>query len=110
MRDRQKPRMDQTIVAPVQPSSAPINQSQAEDQRRTIGSSFARKSPAAQSNDLLYGLLKETGRQRYVSPEGLQYNPGSEEGHRLKHLERHLKDQPDDLASMVSLRAICRKS
>lgn len=44
---------------------------------------------------LLYGILKETGRERYVSVEGLQYNPGSEEGHRLKHLERHLKDMPD---------------
>lgn len=43
---------------------------------------------------LLYGILKETGRERYVSVEGLQYNPGSEEGHRLKHLERHLKDMP----------------
>lgn len=44
---------------------------------------------------LLYGILKETDRDRYVSVEGLQYNPGSAEGHRLKHLERHLKDMPD---------------
>lgn len=49
----------------------------------------------ASDGALLYGILKETGRDRYVSVEGLQYNPGSEEGHRLKHLERHLKDMPD---------------
>ena len=29
-----------------------------------------------------------------MSPAGLQYTPGSAEGHRLKHLERHTKDQP----------------
>ena len=52
------------------------------------------KAPPSDSK-LLYGILKEVGRDRYVSIEGLQYNPGSEEGHRLKHLERHLKDMPD---------------
>jgi len=47
------------------------------------------------SGDLLYGLLKDTGREIYVSPTGLRYTRGSEEGHRLKHLEKHLKDIPD---------------
>ena len=47
------------------------------------------------SGDLLYGLLKDTGREVYVSPAGLRYTRGSEEGHRLKHLEKHLKDIPD---------------
>jgi hypothetical protein len=52
-----------------------------------------RKSDAA--GELLYGLLKDTGREVYVSPAGLRYTRGSEEGHRLKHLEKHLKDIPD---------------
>lgn len=47
------------------------------------------------SENLLYGLLKDTGREVYVSPAGLRYTRGSEEGHRLKHLKKHLKDIPD---------------
>lgn len=47
------------------------------------------------SRDLRYGLLKNTGREVYLSPAGLRYTRGSEEGHRLKHLEKHLKDIPD---------------
>jgi hypothetical protein len=48
------------------------------------------------AEDLLYGLLKETrpNSENYLSPGGLRYTRGSEEGHRLKHLERHLEDQP----------------
>ncbi len=45
--------------------------------------------------DLLYGLLREVSRDRYISPNGLQYGPGSEEGHRLEHLRRHVKDIPN---------------
>ena len=43
---------------------------------------------------LLHGLLKETAPQRYVSPAGLLYGPGSQEGHRLEHLRRHTVDDP----------------
>ena len=46
-------------------------------------------------SDPLYGFLAEVGRNRYESPAGLVYGPGSEEGHRLKHIARHLEDQPD---------------
>ncbi len=46
-------------------------------------------------SDPLYGFLAEVGRNRYESPAGLIYGPGSEEGHRLKHIARHLEDQPD---------------
>jgi len=42
----------------------------------------------------LYGFLSEVSRNRYKSPAGLVYGPGSEEGHRLKHIARHLEDQP----------------
>ncbi len=50
--------------------------------------------PASQSSSLKFGILKETGNDVYVSPAGLRYTRGSEEGHRLKHIERHLKDDP----------------
>lgn len=45
-------------------------------------------------SQLLHGILKETSRDNYISLAGLRYTPGSEEGHRLKHLERHLTDIP----------------
>ncbi len=45
--------------------------------------------------DPLYDFLTDLGRNRYESPGGLVYGPGSEEGHRLKHIARHLEDQPD---------------
>jgi hypothetical protein len=46
------------------------------------------------TEDKIHGILKDLGRNRFESPEGLVYGPGSEEGHRLKHIERHLEDQP----------------
>ncbi len=45
-------------------------------------------------DDLVHGLLREVGRDRYMSPAGLLYGPGSAEGHRLEHLRRHTKDIP----------------
>lgn len=57
------------------------------------------KSPATakteQQDDSKYRILKPLGRDRYESPAGLIYAPGSEEGHRLSHIARHLEDQPD---------------
>jgi hypothetical protein len=48
-----------------------------------------------QQDDSKYRILKPLGRDRYESPAGLIYAPGSEEGHRLSHIARHLEDQPD---------------
>lgn len=42
-----------------------------------------------------YDLLKNTGSEVYVSEAGLRYTRGSEEGHRIKHLARHLEDMPE---------------
>lgn len=42
-----------------------------------------------------YGLLIDRGNQQFDSPAGLRYTRGSEEGHRLQHIERHLRDDPD---------------
>ncbi|XZE20959.1 hypothetical protein SH449x_000851 [Pirellulaceae bacterium SH449] len=40
-------------------------------------------------------FLTELPRNRFRSPAGLIYGPGSDEGHRLKHIERHLEDIPN---------------
>lgn len=42
-----------------------------------------------------YRFLRVLGNGVYESPAGLRYTRGSAEGHRLKHVERHLSDQPD---------------
>ena len=47
-----------------------------------------------QTETLLHGLLHEISNDQYLSPAGLIYGPGSAEGHRLDHLQRHVKDQP----------------
>ncbi|PHQ35268.1 hypothetical protein [Rhodopirellula bahusiensis] len=47
------------------------------------------------TSDLKYGLLREIGTDRFMSPAGVLYTPGSAEGHRLEHLRRHTKDQPN---------------
>ena len=46
-------------------------------------------------SDPLYGFLTEFGRNLYESPAGLVYGPGSEQGHRLKHIAKHLVDEPN---------------
>ncbi len=62
------------------------------DEVSADSSSVSSDSPAEEK--LLYGILKEVSPQRYLSPAGLIYGPGSQEGHRLEHLRRHTKDQP----------------
>ena len=51
--------------------------------------------PRQADDDYKYRILRPLGRDRYESPAGLIYAPGSEEGHRLGHIARHLEDQPD---------------
>lgn len=46
------------------------------------------------SKDDVESYLKKLSKNRYQSPAGLVYAPGSDEGHRLKHIERHLADIP----------------
>lgn len=58
-------------------------------------SASSSKAGSIDSEDLKFRFLKPLGRDRYESPAGLIYTPGSEEGHRLKHIERHLSDQPN---------------
>jgi hypothetical protein len=60
------------------------------------------------------GQLVETQPDVWTSPAGLLYLPGSEQGHRLKHVLRHARDDPNrpgqhgvfdqtDLSSVVAL-------
>ncbi len=89
-----KPAESQTATKkpPTEKTPAEKSPSSGSNTSKTSGPKESR--PDA-SEDLLYGLLKDTGREVYVSPAGLRYTRGSEEGHRLKHLEKHLKDIPD---------------
>ena len=71
---------------------------QSEDKRPsspTKSTSRPKDNSSDDDSEPLYGFLTEVGRNRYESPAGLFYGPGSEEGHRLKHIARHLVDQPD---------------
>ena len=43
----------------------------------------------------VYEILKPLGNERYVSPAGIIYGRGGEEGHRLAHIKKHLTDQPN---------------
>jgi hypothetical protein len=54
----------------------------------------AAASASSDERELRYGLLREVARDRYLSPAGLLYTPGSAEGHRLEHLRRHTEDDP----------------
>lgn len=55
----------------------------------------SRSSGDVDVEPLLHGLLRSVGQEEYLSPAGLRYTRGSADGHRLKHLARHLEDQPD---------------
>ena len=90
-----------SLVELQQPAPAPPESSRPassdEDAAATAAASGThdQTEPQAESNDALrYGLLRKTGPNEFVSPGGLRYTPGSSEGHRLKHIERHLEDDP----------------
>jgi hypothetical protein len=66
---------------------------------QSTGSSTNQTTPAASQEavETVEDYLKENppGSEDYLSPGGLRYTRGSEEGHRLKHVAKHLEDQPD---------------
>lgn len=62
---------------------------------KSTPSSRSTAGPKQADEDYKFRILKSIGRDRYESPAGLIYAPGSEEGHRLAHIARHLEDQPD---------------
>jgi len=59
------------------------------------GSTFKpTQKPNSVDEQPLYGILKDLGGERFVSPAGLMFTRGGAEGHRLDHLERHTEDDP----------------
>ena len=44
-------------------------------------------------------LLEPIGRNRYRSPAGIVYGPGSAHGHRFDHLMAHTRNEPDRVGS-----------
>ncbi|MFM7516775.1 MAG: hypothetical protein ACKO3V_07525 [Pirellula sp.] len=66
---------------------------------KSTPSSRSTAGPKQADGDYKFRILKSIGRDRYESPAGLIYEPGSEEGHRLAHIARHLEDQPDRAGS-----------
>lgn len=89
---------NETPAKPASPKSASTKPAQPKAPS-TKPSAEPTTSPATakteQQDDSKYRILKPLGRDRYESPAGLIYAPGSEEGHRLSHIARHLEDQPD---------------
>jgi hypothetical protein len=101
-------------AAPTQPSSRPappsppkpgdlfggamrdnLTQSKSDSESSKVlptGKGGTKDSTAAPPDDTPF-LLPQPG-DRFLSPEGLVYTPGSEEGHRLRHIEKHLQDEP----------------
>ena len=65
-----------------------------------------RSSPTSTANDVppsergdnpsrRLGELRDVGSKVFQSTAGLRYRPGSQEGHRIKHILRHHEDDPD---------------
>lgn len=77
-----------------QASDAPANSVPSEPASTEVSSTEGSSTNSSTEEGLLYGVLREVGPDRYLSAAGLMYGPGSQEGHRLKHLERHLEDSP----------------
>jgi len=96
--DRHVPIGDATKVE-VRGESASSTQSKSKTPSNNNLSGAVAKGKAGAATErrdtALYGILRPVGRDRYVSPAGLLYTPGSAEGHRLKHLQRHVSDAPD---------------
>jgi len=93
---------------PVNPRSVDPSEDTSEDPSEDMGedtgeltrrnedaSTTAEEDRGTDESAPLYGVLRSEGREVYVSQAGLRYTRGSAEGHRLKHLERHLSDQPE---------------
>ncbi len=53
------------------------------------------KTSSSQNSEQVLGQLKKVGKNVLESTAGLRYGPGSREGHRLKHVMLHARDQPN---------------
>jgi hypothetical protein len=79
---------------PKQESEGPKQQAE-KNETRPIESSDHESTSKNNTEESPYDFLKNDGSEVYISEAGLRYTRGSEEGHRIKHLARHLKDIPD---------------
>jgi len=77
-----------------QPESAALPPATAPASERDTSKPSGESTGASSRTSLLYGILRETAADDYLSPAGLRYTRGSAEGHRLQHIERHLVDDP----------------
>lgn len=79
------------MLTPV--SCADAQKPKKSDSKKTSKSKTSKKT-SEKDNLPKLGVLKKIGRSLYESTAGLRYGPGSREGHRIKHIMRHAKDQP----------------
>ena len=75
------------------PESAELRSSESPTDA-TSTTSAEQQGDATPAADLRYGLLREVSADRFISPAGLLYTPGSAEGHRLEHVRRHTENDP----------------
>lgn len=78
-------------TAEARSSSSRTNSTPIDATSTTSGST---QRDAAAGADLRFGLLREVSVDRFLSPAGLLYTPGSAEGHRLEHVRRHTQNDP----------------
>ena len=100
------PLKDRPVASPTKPEATPPKTNSETKPKPTVGTQDAPapstkptikptiKPVPANDPNLRYGLLKDLGDERYVSPAGLMFTRGGAEGHRLDHLERHTVDDP----------------
>jgi hypothetical protein len=74
------------------PQDAGVEASEASRDATTTSTATSTATSAKNSAET---FLEKIAEQTFRSPAGLLYKRGSEEGHRLKHLERHLRDIPE---------------
>jgi|694.fasta_scaffold07749_10 hypothetical protein len=96
------PHADPNLKSAENQATAPANADfESTKQAKTIDSSAANPetntvNPESNAGETApYEILRKTASEVYVSAEGLRYTRGSEEGHRIKHLARHLEDMPE---------------
>jgi hypothetical protein len=84
----------QETERPKQESEGPKQQAE-KNETRPIESSDHESTSKNNTEASPYDFLKNDGSEVYISKAGLRYTRGSEEGHRIKHLARHLEDIPN---------------
>ncbi len=85
---------EKTSTATPPPTPAPIERAPTPTVPPQSAEGRGNERPEISKPKVEEEFLQTIGNEVYRSPAGLVYRRGSAEGHRLKHLERHLEDQP----------------